>query len=280
MDHAGDYPVTLPVQSESKNANDSIFHTSIQMHAGFLAVRDAISSDADAYVNYWHYSGEEIKNLLGIDRERLGTPQDSRKRFSQMIRVPGVYQPNVIFTITLNGQVVGYTNINRHGVDDYYVHLHTYRSCLRAALGTGRSGNRGGAGGGLAAVLIGRIIGMCFDLFPARRLILQTRPENRWINRALDLYMPLAETKYVENPAGLAAPGIQQLRYVDREDALWIVARAEVLRELKHDTRNPAVASIGPVFEKRQALQVLKNENINAPSAPARQLPGWAAHLS
>lgn len=241
MDHAGDYPVTLPVESESQHANDSTVHTSIQMRAGFLAVRDAISADADAYVNYWHYSGEKIKDLLGIDRERLGTPQDSRKRFSQMMRVPGVYQPNVIFTITLNGQVVGYTNINRYGPDNSYVHLHTYRSSVRPLLRAAGvfsesrgSGNRGGASVG--AVLIG-LIGMYFDLFPLTRVVFLTRTTNHAINRALDLYMSPAETKYIVNPPGLAAPGECHIRYVRRVDVPWMRSRAEFLGGLTRQAR-------------------------------------------
>ncbi len=229
MDHTGDYSATLPVESESQHANDSTVHTSIQMRAGFLAVRDAISADADAYVNYWHYSGERIKNLLGIDRERLGTPEDSRKRFSQMIRVPGFYQPNVIFTITLNGHVVGYTNINRYGPDNSYVHLHTYHSYLRLALkSAGESGGSPKTGASVAAVLIG-LVGGYFELFPLRRVIFQTRTTNHGINRALDLYMPPAETKYVLTPPGLAAPGECHIRYVLREDVPWMISRAKFL---------------------------------------------------
>jgi hypothetical protein len=209
------------------------------MRAGLLQIRDAVPSDADAYVNYWHYSGEEVKNLLGIDRAKLGAPENSRVRFFDMMRVPGLYQRNVIFTITLNDEVVGYTNINRHGPAHNYVHLHTYRSSMRLALRAGRSSNETGAGGGPAGILIG-LIGGYFDYFPIRRLILLTRTANRWINRALDLYMPPAETKYVANPPGLAAPGECHIRYVRREDMSWMRKRAEFLRSSQEIGEAPA----------------------------------------
>lgn len=202
-------------------------HGTVRIRAGLLAVRDAIPADVEAYVNYWHYSGERVKQLLGIDPQRLGTPQDSRERFLRMLPVPDGAPADTIFTITLNDAVIGYTNINWRGPDDSCVHLHTYRGCLRGALGA-KDGTRVGSRSGVAAALFG-LIGGYFELFPLRRVILQTRPTNTWINRALDLYMPPAETRFIGNPAGLAAPGDCHVRYVRREDIGWIRARAESL---------------------------------------------------
>lgn len=202
-------------------------HASTLTRAGRLAVRDATPEDVDAYVNYWHHSGEEIKQLLGIDPERLGTPEDSKKRFFEMLRVPDKYQEDVIFTVTLNDEVIGYSNINRC-TEDSYVHLHTYRGSVRTALQERKIASTTGAQIGVAASLIG-LVGGYFGLFPIRRVVLQTRTTNRWINRALDLYMPPAETKYVFNPPGLAAPGECHIRYVRREDIPWVRSRAEAL---------------------------------------------------
>ena len=205
--------------------------TSVHVPTGVLSFRDAVPADVEAYVTYWHYSGEEVKDLLGIDRERLGTPDDSRERFMKMIRTPGVHQPNVIFSITLNGEVIGYTNINQYSPDENYTHLHTYRSNVRSALRVTRLIDHARTSVGLAAALIGPGLAMYFDLFPVRRLTLQTRTTNRWINRALDMYMPPSETTYVANPPGLAAPGECHRRFVRREDVPWMLSRAKVLRE-------------------------------------------------
>lgn len=223
---------TVPAASSSppqlQYPVDSLF--SLFMRAGHLQIRDAIPSDADAYVRYWHYSGDEIKDQIGIDPQKLGTPEDSRKRFLQMIRVPGADQPNVVFTITLNNEVIGYSNMNRHGPDDNYAHLHTYRRAVRAALRKRTSTTEDATGSALGGVLIG-LIGGYFELFPIRRLILETKTANRSINSALDLYMPPAETKYVDSPGGLAGPGEKHLRYVYREDVPWILRRCAELRK-------------------------------------------------
>lgn len=220
--------------------SDAKVHASTTMRAGTLALRDAVPSDADAYVSYWHYQGDTIRNLLGIDQKKLGTPADSRKRFFDMIRVPESQQANVIFTITLNAKVIGYTNINRYGPDENYVHLHTYRASIRSVLEAKKPRQKENIqmGAGLAAVMIGPIIAMHLNLFPVRRLVLQTRSTNRWINRALDLYMPPAETKYVTDPPGLAAPGECHVRYVRRDDLPWILGRAELLRKVDRPLRD------------------------------------------
>jgi RimJ/RimL family protein N-acetyltransferase len=210
---------------------DITIHSSLEMRAGRLAVRDAIPEDVDAYVKYWHGSGDRIIKFLRIDRARLGGPADSRERFLRMIRIPGAEQQSVIFTMTLNGEAIGYTNLNRYGPDDNYPHFHTYlhthRPSVRSAIRPADQAPRRGAG--VAAVLVGPILRMCFDLFPLRRIVLQTRPTSAGINRALDLYLPPAVTKYIEKADGLAGPGEFHMRYVYREDAAWMLERARAL---------------------------------------------------
>jgi hypothetical protein len=230
MDHARSSSLSAPLNAKPKIEHDPITaHICIQVRAGILSIRDAVSSDVEAYVNYWHYSGEKIKDVLGIDREKLGTPEDSRERFYRMIRVPSEKQVSVIFTVTLNAHVIGYTNINRYGLDEEYLHLHTYRSSVRSALRDRKITHHTKSNTSLASVLIGYIINMYFDLFPLRRVILPTRTTNRWINHALELYMPPAETLYLNAPAGLAAPNEYHLRYVYRDRARWMRNRAELI---------------------------------------------------
>lgn len=210
-------------------------HASTLTRAGRLAVRDATPEDVDEYVDYWHYSGEELKDLIGIDRKKLGSPENSRKRFLHMIRVPGTEQTNIVLSITLDDEVIGYTNLNRYGSDDNYVHLHTYRNAVRSVL-RARKFKDAKTGTGLGGAVIG-LMGGYFNLFSINRLVLQTRTTNHNINAALDLYLAPAETKYVAQPAGLLAPGEMHVRYVYRKDIAWLRARAEALRELDGQLR-------------------------------------------
>lgn len=220
-----------PPQPDGK----AMVHASIAMRAGILGVRDAVAEDAEAYVKYWHFSGDKFINLLGINKSGLGTPEDSHQRFLGMIRVPGTVQRTVVFSVTLNGRLIGYTNLNMQGPDDNYPHFHTYlhthRSLIRAAVAAGERRGAAKDSHGIATVLLGPLFAMHFALFPIRRLIIQTRPAALAINRALDLYVPVAEMGYIDRPNGLALPGEFHVRYVHREDAPRMLALAHALAQ-------------------------------------------------
>jgi hypothetical protein len=57
-----------------------------------------------------------------------------------------------------------------------------------------------------------------FDSARMDRSINQTRTRNVAVNRILDRYVPIAETRYIERPDGVALPGEFHLRYVFRKD--------------------------------------------------------------
>jgi len=217
---------TLP---ESKLAEAGLVHTSITLRIGELTLRDAVPSEAGLFVRYWQFSGEQHLKFLGIDRKKLGTVEDTRNRFLKMIRTPAIDQSRVVFTIALHGEAVGYTNVNRYGPDENYPHLHLYRQSLRSAIARKACRTRAKSGAGPAAALIGPIMKLLFDLFPLRRVVLQTRTRNLGINRALDFYLPPAETRFFANPDGIAGEGEFHMRYVHRDDVPWMVARASEL---------------------------------------------------
>jgi len=210
----------------SSNVDSSTLVT-LPTRAGELCVRDAIAEDVDAFVSYWHESGDAHLQFLGIDRAKLGTVEDTRKRFLEMRR-QGPDQASIAFTITLNGVVIGYTNINRYGPNDNYPHLHTYRSSVKSAAQFAKPVKRDNRAG-VAGALIGSILEMHFRLFPIRRLVLQTRTRNKRINGALDLYLPVAETRHFDNPDGVAGPGEFHVRYASNDDAHWLLARSQSL---------------------------------------------------
>jgi hypothetical protein len=209
------------------------FRTEIAIRAGVLGVRDARPEDLDGFQRYWHQSGDRIKELLRIDLTRLGTPDDTRARFLRMIRVPGSDQRSIVFTLTLNGMAIGYTNVNMHGPDENYPHFHTYmhtdREVMRA-IAAASPRREGGRGAGVAAVMIGLGVGTLLRNMPRiRRVCLQTRVTSEGINKALDLYLPPAETRHFDNPDGIASPGEFHIRYVHRSDAAAFMERAKLL---------------------------------------------------
>jgi RimJ/RimL family protein N-acetyltransferase len=192
-----------------------MLHASTQTKLGIAALRDLHVDDLDAIVRFWYESGDEFLDFIGIDRSRLGTKESTFQRFRRAIRTGDPNQQNLAFAITLDDQLAGYTLLNQYAPDTNYSHWHIMNPRLRGA--------------GLSTALYPHRIKTYFDLVPIRRLIHQTRTRNTAVNRMLDKYVPIAETRYIEDPDGVALPGEFHLRYVFREDVpkLFSYAAAE-----------------------------------------------------
>jgi hypothetical protein len=171
---------------------------------GVAALRDLVADDIDALVRYWYGSGDEHLDYLGIDRSLLGSIDDTRRRFAQAIRSGATDQRTLAFAIMLDGEFAGYTLLNRYTPEINYSHWHITNAGLRAS--------------GLSTALYPHRIKLYFELTPMVRLIHQTRTRNIGVNRMLDRYVPVAETRYIDQPDGVALPGEFHLRYVFRED--------------------------------------------------------------
>jgi len=182
-----------------------MIHVSVQTSRGLASVRDVEPSDIEAFVRYWHFSGYDHLDFMGIDRQRLGTPDETRARFLGSTRNGTPEQPNVTLSIALDGRLIGYTNLNRHGPDENHPHLHLVDASARAA--------------GVASVLVPHVLRLYFDLYPIRRLVIQARTRNTPINRVLDKVLPVDETRHLDGPDGLAEPGEFHIRYLTREQA-------------------------------------------------------------
>jgi hypothetical protein len=102
--------------------------------------------------------------------------------------------------------------LNRYSEDVNYFHWHIIAPNLRAK--------------GLSTALYPHRIKTYFDLAPISQLIHQTRTRNVGVNRMLDKFIPVSETKYIDKPDGVAGPGEFHLRFVRREDIPKILARA------------------------------------------------------
>jgi hypothetical protein len=61
--------------------------------AGESVLRDLVPIDIDAIVQFWHGSGDEFLDFLGIDRSLLGTAQGTWQRFLRAIKTSDPNQP-------------------------------------------------------------------------------------------------------------------------------------------------------------------------------------------
>jgi hypothetical protein len=203
----------------------------VETSNGVAGLRDLTVADLPAIVHYWLSSSDDYFAFIGVDRQKLGSGDDIRKRFSDAIRTGDPAQPTISLAITLHEKIVGYTLFVRHSEDVNYSHWHIIVPGLRAK--------------GLSTALYPHRIKAYFDIAPISRLIHQTRTRNLGVNRMLDKFFPVAETKVIDQPDGVALPGEFHLRYVHREDIPGIFARAEELRaasstQRRHATVEPA----------------------------------------
>jgi hypothetical protein len=188
---------------------------SVKTANGFTGLRDLIPADLPAIADYWLLSPDEYLNSMGVDRQRLGSSDDIHRRFSTAIPTGDPNQSSISLAITLDERLVGYTLLNRYSGEVNYSHWHIIVPNLRAR--------------GLSTALYPCRIKAYFDLAPISQLIHQTRTSNVGVNRMLDKFVPISETKFIDKPDGVARPGEFHLRYVRRQDIPTIFARAEKL---------------------------------------------------
>lgn len=188
---------------------------SAKISTSVASLRDLTPADIPAISDYWLRSSDGYLADMGVDRARLGSQVDIRKKFSNAIRTGDSTQPTLAFAITLDDRFVGYTLLNRYTNEVNYSHWHIIAPDLRAK--------------GLSTALYPHRIKAYFDLVPFSRLIHQTRTRNIGVNRMLDKFIRIAETKFIEKPDGVASPGDFHVRYVTRADVPKIFARAAEL---------------------------------------------------
>ena len=188
---------------------------STRASSGTAGLRDLLPEDIPRIADYWLLSPAEFLDSMGIDRARLGSRADIHRRFSFAIRAGGAAQGSLALAITLDESFIGYTLLNQYSAKVNYSHWHIIDAQLR--------------GCGISTALYPYRIKTYFDLAPISRLIHQTRTTNVGVNRMLDKFISVSETKYVENPDGVALPGEFNIRNVTREDIPRLFSRLSQL---------------------------------------------------
>src|SRR5262249_55779406 len=148
---------------------------------------------------------------VGVDRLRLGTEDDTRRRFLRAIPSGDPDQQSLAFAIMLNDELVGYTLLNRYTPLENYSHWHIINPLL--------------LGLGLSTLLYPHRLKTYFDATAIDQLVHQTRTHNIAVNRMLDRWVPVAETRYIQRPDGVSLPGEFHLRYVHRKDLPKFITR-------------------------------------------------------
>jgi RimJ/RimL family protein N-acetyltransferase len=159
-----------------------------------VVLRDLEPADIDALVAYWVDADPAYLDFLGVDRQKLGTADDIRRRFASLIRTGAPDQERVAFVSTLDGVVTSYTNFHFVRPDENYMHAHIIRPAAR--------------GKGLASSSFANLMRVVFREFPqVDQLLFVTQPHNEGINRMLAKVGLTFERRWYDEPDGLPLPG-------------------------------------------------------------------------
>ena len=185
---------------------------SVKTVNGIAGLRDLTAADIPPIIDYWLLSPAEHLDFMGVNRKLLGSDEDIHRRFVNATRTGDPSQPTIAIAITLDEQLVGYSLLNRYSEDVNYSHWHIIVSNLR--------------GRGLSTALYPYRIKAYFDVAPILQLIHQTRTRNLGVNRMLDKFIMVSETKFIDKPDGVASAGEFHIRFVRRDDIPRFFARA------------------------------------------------------
>ena len=191
-----------------------IEHARVKTRSGVATLRDLERRDIAAIMSYWHGGGADLFTM-NVDATKLGTPENIGTRFEASLRTGDLHQQRIGFAIDLDGRMVGYTVLSQHTPETNYSHWHIVSKAVRAS--------------GLSTALYPHRLKAYFDTSAITRLIHQTSVRNPGVNRMLDKFVPVAETRFVDHLDGAGAAGEYHLRYVRREDLPHLFARASEL---------------------------------------------------
>jgi RimJ/RimL family protein N-acetyltransferase len=183
-------------------------HAELDWHGGKLVLRDLAEADLPALADYWTNATPADFERLGVDASRLGDHDWMVDRFRGTIPGGDPDQPRQAFAMEMDGRLIGYTNLNCYAPERNFSHWHLIDPTARA--------------GGVSSALYPWRLRTYFACTRMEVLTHQTRPGNEGVNRLLDRFVPVAETRFVAEPDGLSRPGIFNLRYVSRADAARI----------------------------------------------------------
>ena len=187
---------------------------SLDIGGHVLLVRPMRPDDVDRFVSYWH-GGEADLAYLGIDPIKLGSPEDTRRRFLDMCRYGDRNASAVGFSFILDGRPVGFCNGNLRD-RRAYIHIHIVDATARSE--------------GLASAALTRafpaIAAQAMSDYDLDELVLETRSRNSRINHLAEkLPIPVVGPVYLDDPDGLAGPGEFFIRRIPK---VWITAINDV----------------------------------------------------
>lgn len=167
-----------------------------------LVIRNIEQADIDALVDYWHSATPDYIRSIGALPEKIRSRRETAEKFVSSLE----YQPRQSGKATLivqhGDELVGYTFLNIDEQLIAYAHAHVIHPAYR--------------GRGLASILFAAMIA-AFAACGIERLCFQTSPENERIGNLLVKFGLTARQIQLDEPDGMARPGIFDLYEIDKK---------------------------------------------------------------
>jgi RimJ/RimL family protein N-acetyltransferase len=171
-----------------------------------VLIRDLEERDVDRLAAYWHENSPALLQSLGVDLSKLKRPEDTRQRFLSSIHKTGAARERVCFVVESRNSLIAYTNLNIRSMEEAYGHFHVLQPSLWARA--------------VSYVLFPTAVQIFFEVLPLRRVMFQTSPENRNINRMLRNFGLEPLRVHLDAPDGMARRGEFNVYTITREAGL------------------------------------------------------------
>jgi len=180
-----------------------------------IVIRDLEESDVPALVEYWHGSTPDYLYSIGVDLSKLTTREETRQRLLASLEAAGKRSRITLVVAAAGGKPLAYSNANLGADGVGYVHAHVLDPALRRL-------------GFASTAFLGVLSTFCTH-FGIEKLVFQTSPENEAINRLVQRFGFVPRQVHLEQPDGMARPGLFNVYEVPRQ-ALLRAADRETAR--------------------------------------------------
>ncbi len=180
-----------------------------------IVIRDLEESDVPALVEYWHASSPEYLRSIGVDLAKLTTREETQRRFLASLEAAGRRSRVTLVVAAAGGEPLAYSNADLGADGAGTVHAHVLDPALRRV--------------GFASAVFLSVLRVFCTHFGIEKLVFQTSPENEAINRLVQRFGFAPRRVHLEQPDGMARPGLFNLYEVPRE-ALLRAADRETAR--------------------------------------------------
>ena len=173
----------------------------VNLEGRALVIRDIEQADIEALVDYWHSATPAYLHSIGALPEKMGSRSATTEIFLRSLEYRHDQPGRATFVVEHGDKLIGYTHLNIDEELTAYAHAHIIHPGFRSR--------------GLASLLFRAMIA-AFTTCGIERLYFQISTENEHINNLLIKFGLTAEQIQLDEPDGMARPGMFNLYRIDK----------------------------------------------------------------